>query len=289
MSLINVLNNPSPILSCGRLTLTSGDPFGYTSVTAGTTIYFAPYQGNGLSLYRGGAWENIIFPETQLAVPSVATTMYDVFGVLSGSGLALEALAWSNDSTRATGITRVNGVMVKSGDATRRYLGSFRTIASGQTNDSPSSRCVWNYLNRFQRRIQKSYNATTWTYTTAATWRSANNSTTNRVEFVIGVACEIVYLRSMMSAQPNVALTTFPHIGIALNATNTNDAVNSSGFANANTIQLWRQAIYSGVPPVGFNYLQSTEVLSGTNSQTNTFSPTVDTNNVGDMQGFMVN
>lgn len=286
--IINALNRPMPIMSSGRLSLTSGDPFGNTSVTAGTTIYFIPYQGNGLSLYRGGAWENILFPETQLAVPSVATTMHDVFGYLSGSTLGLEALAWSSDSARATSITRVNGIMVKSTDYTRRYLGSFRTIASGQTNDSPSSRCLWNYLNRFQRRIQKGFNATSWTYGTASTWRSANNSTTNRIEFVIGVAAELVYLRSMLSAQAASGNSTYGHVGIALNATNTNHAVNSTSNASSNTVYTWRQAIYNGVPPIGFNYLQATEVLNGTN-QNVTYAATLDTNNVGDLQGFIVN
>lgn len=275
--------------SCGRITLTSGDPTGATPVTAGTTLYFAPFLGNAITLLNaGGAPEIHTFTEKSLAVPNVANTMYDLFGYIN-NGMALEALAWSSDSARATNLTRSNGILVKSGDVTRRYLGSFRTLSAGQTDDSPSSRCVWNNLNRLQRRIQKSFDAASWTYNTTGAWRSANDSTANRINFVIGVTGEIVFLRSMMTSKDNAGITTWGHIGIALNATNANDAVNSTGSVNNSALYTWRQAIYNGVPPIGYNYLQATEALNGVNTQTVTFAPTLDTNNVGDMQGFIIN
>lgn len=286
MAIINKIRNIAPNLSAGRISLTTGDPAGVTSVTAGTTLYYGPYLGNSISLYRNGAWETVSFAEVSLAVPSVATTMHDLFGYLSNGTLALEALAWTNDSTRATALVRQNGVYCKSGDLSRRYLGSFRTVASGQTNDSPDSRLVYNYRNKLQRLLRKAFDASSWTYASNGVWRSANASTANRIDFVVGVPSDIVYLRNLMSQRLGTA--NVGHIGIALNATTGSDACNCSGTGSATSVNSWRIAVYNQTPPAGYNYLQATEVLSGS-SGTVTFAPVVATLNVGDMQGFIYN
>ena len=178
----------------GRLTLTTGVPVTTSDVTGATTLYYTPYVGNVTAVYNGSDWIAIESAEISIAVPATTVTMYDVF-VYSNSGtLTLELTAWTNDTTRATALAYQDGVLVKSGTITRRYLGSFRTTGvSGQTEDSATKRFLWNYYNRIRKTLTKVSADSTWTYTTE-TWRQANNSAANQVEFVIGLMEDTVEL-----------------------------------------------------------------------------------------------
>lgn len=178
----------------GRLTLTSGTPVTTSDVTAATSIYFTPYKGNRVALYDGSAWNIYAFTEKSIAVPATTSQMYDVFLYDNSGTPTLELTAWTNDTTRATALTLQDGVLVKSGATTRRYLGSFRTTTvSGQTEDSVTKRFVWNFYNRVRRPVQRLETTATWTYTTAA-FRQANNSASNQVAVVIGVAESLLEL-----------------------------------------------------------------------------------------------
>ena len=88
----------------GRLTLTSGTPVTSSDVTAATTLYFAPYKGNRIGLNNGSAWQVHTFTELSIAVPATTDTNYDVFVYDNNGTPTLELLAWSDATTRATGI-----------------------------------------------------------------------------------------------------------------------------------------------------------------------------------------
>lgn len=172
----------------GRLTLTSVTPVTTADVTAATTLYFTPYKGNRIALFDGTNWFWDTFSEISIAVPATTSQMYDVFAFDNAGTVTLELLAWTNDTTRATALVKQDGVLVKSGATTRRYLGSVRTTTvSGQTEDSLAKRYVWNYYNRVKRVLRRIETTNTWTYTTA-TFRQANASTANQVDVVVGVA-----------------------------------------------------------------------------------------------------
>jgi hypothetical protein len=171
----------------GRLTLTTGVPVTTADVTAATTLYFTPYQGNQVALFTGTRWVVVTFAELSIAVPAVATQVYDVFLDHNGGTPQLVLLAWTNDTTRATALTTQDGVLVKTGDTEQRYLGSVRTLASGQLNDSAALRHVWNYYNRVRRPMQVFEATATWTYT-STTVRQTNGSAANQLSVVVGVA-----------------------------------------------------------------------------------------------------
>jgi hypothetical protein len=126
-----------------------------------------------------------------------ASTPFDVFGFNNAGALKLEFVAWTNDTTRAVELTRQNGVPVKTGATTRRYLGTIRTEGTdGQSEfsfggsaagGSAAKLFVWNENNResFAAYVQDS--TASWTYN-STTWRAANNSANNRVYFVLGRA-----------------------------------------------------------------------------------------------------
>ncbi len=170
----------------GRLTLTTAVPVTTADVTAAGTLYYTPYQGNQIPLYNGTSWEMFVFAELSIAVPAVATQVYDVFVDYNAGTPILALVAWTNDTTRATALTLQDGVLVKTGATGQRYVGTVRTVAASQLNDSLLLRHVWNYYNRVPRPLEVTDATASWTYTTA-TVRQARGSAANQVDVVIGV------------------------------------------------------------------------------------------------------
>lgn len=186
----------SPLSLCeGRLTATSGTPVTTGDVSAATSIYFTPYCGSRIALYDGSArWNVRSFSEITISLSGLtASTPYDLFAYDNAGTVACETLAWTNTTTRATALTTQDGVYVKTGATTRRYLGTVYINASGgQTDDAANKRYVWNYYNRAPRQLQKFDTTDSWTYNGAM--RQANNSTANQVEVMVGVAEVLVSL-----------------------------------------------------------------------------------------------
>lgn len=184
----------------GRLTLTTATPVTTADVTAAVTLYFTPYRGCRISLYDGvSVWNTRTFAELNIAVPAAASQMYDVFVYDNAGAPTLETLAWTNDTTRATALVLQDGVLVKSGATTRRYVGSFRTTTvAGQTEDSAAKRYVWNYYNRVPKPMRV-VEVGNWNYTTA-TFRQANANTANQLDVVNGFAEEPIDVSLAISA-----------------------------------------------------------------------------------------
>jgi len=147
-------------------------------------------------------------------VPATTATIYDVFCSDNNTVPTFETLAWTNDTTRATALTTQDGVLVKTGAVTRRYLGSFRTTGvSGQTEDSAAKRYVWNYAHRVRRPLLRQETTASWTYMTA-TFRQANANTANQVDVVVGWAESLLSLRLFaMAANDAGAVSTQVRIG----------------------------------------------------------------------------
>lgn len=220
-------------LMSGRLSLTSNTPITTSEVTAATTLYYTPYIGETVSVYNTGSqvWEPYTLSEISVSVPSTTDTNFDVFLYVSSGTLTLETVDWTNDTTRATALAQQDEIYVKSGDSSRRYLGTCRTTSvSGQCEDSHTKRFVWNYYNRVPRKLTVFETTASWTYG-STTYRSTNNSTSNRVEIVLGVAEEEINILSTGVFQGNSASTDGWGSGIAEDATNTNDAVAGDGLS----------------------------------------------------------
>lgn len=178
-----------------RLTLTSGSPVTTGDVTAAGTIYCSPYKGNKIALYDGaGTWNVRSSAEFSLALGGLTSGKpYDVFCYDNAGVPTLEFLAWTNDTTRATALTLQDGVLVKTGATTRRYLGTFYTTGIATTEDSAAKRYLWNYYNRVMRSCAGVFSATR--STTSATWVEMNSEIRN--SFVIGVAEDFVVGQSI--------------------------------------------------------------------------------------------
>ena len=206
----------------GRLTLETGVPISTTSQLAKETLYFTPYRGNTIGLYDGTNWVRRTFSEISIDIPDV-TGVHDVFAYDNGGTVTLEVLVWTNDTTRATALTTQNGVLVKSGATTRRYLGTFysTTAGNGQVEDSVSNRYLWNYYNRVPRLMYALDGTDTWAYTTA-TLRQANNSALNQLNFVIGWSEDLVTANAHGICSNNNATSVSVAAGIGLDSTSAN-------------------------------------------------------------------
>lgn len=252
-----------------RLTLTTGVPVTTSDVTAATTIYLAPYQGNAIALYDSSGVESVYrSAQISIAVPATTSQMYDIFVYANTSGApALELLAWTNDTTRATAInnTTVSGVYTKTGDATRRYVGSFRTTGvSGQTEDSQAKRYLYNYYNRVPRTLRKTDSTSSWAYTTAA-FRQANGSTANQVEIVTGVA-ETPFDLVAISRVENTNAGVLVRTGIGVGSTTVSHAssIVGSALTQVTNDAFTLPAYLRLVPAVGYQFYAWLEYSTAT-------------------------
>ena len=204
----------------GRLTLTSNVAVTTNDITAATVIYFTPFRGNQIALHDGTSqWNMLSFAQLSLTVPSTTNTIYDVFGYNNAGSLSLEALAWTNDTTRATGLILQDGVYVKTGAVTRRYLGSFRTTSvSGQTEDSEVNRYVWNYQNRCLRAMRRIETVAYWNYSTNAL-RQANGNAANQLNFLLGLSEDAVSATLSAVVANSTATIRYVYSAIGLDST----------------------------------------------------------------------
>jgi hypothetical protein len=169
----------------GRLTTESGAPIPQNERVAQPTIYYTPYVGSKITLYTGTNWQIFNFSELSIAVPAGSSgDMYDVF-IYSNSGTpTLELTAWTNSTTRAVALAYFEGVRVKSGDSTRRYLGSFSLSGSGITEESWTAALVYNQLNQTERPLYRQNLVDNHSYD--GPLRAFNGDTANKIDFVLG-------------------------------------------------------------------------------------------------------
>lgn len=239
----------------GRLTLTTGVPVTTADVTAATTLYFAPYQGNQVALYTGTRWVVVTFAQLSIAVPATTATMYDVFLDYNGGTPQLAVTAWTNDTTRATALTTQDGVYVQTGNLDWRYLGSVRTTAvSGTLTDSESYRGVWNYYNRVATAVRRLETTASWTYA-SATIRQANNDAANQIGIVCGVSEDELQLR-LQSTFSNGSAGNGASVGIGQNSTSTYVATQALSSASAPNVGYYTPiaATLDVYPSVGYSY-----------------------------------
>ena len=245
----------------GRLTLESGVPVSTTDQTAKATLYFTPYKGNRIALYDGSSeWNIRTFSELSLDISGYTTGKnYDIWCYDNSGTATLDSTIWTDDTTRATALTTQDGVLVKTGATTHRYLGTIRMSAAGECEDSVTKRFVWNLYNKEQRGMYKG-EFVTHTYGTS-TWRAWNNDTTFRLGFVVGLPqyVEASVYGEMFSATAGQSVS----IGIGLDVTNTS---NYPGVTNFGTVRMGYGGIARALRMAeGYHFLQATEHSSAAN------------------------
>lgn len=179
-----------------------------------------------------------------------------ITATLTAASLELSS-AWTSDTSRtpATDLTTQDGVYVKSGATTRRYLGTIRTTGTTTTEDSDAKRFVWNHYNRVERKLKKSASSASWTATNG-TW-GAMDSTSNRVELVVGM--ENAALELQVSALIAVNSTGYAMVGVGEDSTSASShdrayRVGGTGMQNG---QGGAWAYLRKYAPLGYHYYQA--------------------------------
>jgi hypothetical protein len=254
----------------GRITCLSATPVGDTNGLSSTSMFLVPYKGNRIALYFGSTWRIFTFSEVSVSIAGDAgSTVYDLFAYVSSvSGtVTLERVAWASATVRAVGISLQDGVYVKSGDATRRYLGTYRKDIAGVLDD-PNKRFVWNYYNRVTRALRVIDATDSWTYTTAA-FRQANGSTANQVAIVVGVAEVLLDLRAIgIASNTNAIVSTVTSIGedsTTIPVAGVIGMVTDSPAANA---KYQMSAAVSRQPAIGYHFYAWLEYSNNTGTTT---------------------
>lgn len=253
----------------GRLTLTSGTAVTTADVTGATNIYYTPYVNDRIALYDGTRWLLYGFSELTLAVGTLTSGLpYDVFLYDNSGTLTLESLAWTSTTARATAITLTNGVYLKNGALTRRYLGTFYTTSTTQTEDSVAKRFLWNYNNRVQRRLFMNEATASWTYSTAS-YQQVRAQAANQVEGVVGVAEVSVDLSYAITTRNSTA-GAYGQVTIGEDSTTAGDALSTAPFATsaATNAYVSLHARLVKYPAIGYHKWVPLEAGNGTATQT---------------------
>lgn len=267
----------------GRLTLESGVPVSTSDQTAKTTVYFTPYVHNIINLWDGSDWVPTTFTETSLALGTLTSAQcYDIFGYLSSGALALELLAWTNATTRATAVTLQDGRYCKSGDKTRLLLGTLYTASTTTTEDSLAKRYLCNVYNRVPRRLLKTESTDTWTYS-SNTVRQANANSGNQIEIVASLTDHLMSLEMLCCAYSSNNNYFSASIGEDSTTAYSTDAISAQG-GGVTTALVSLMAHIEKFPAVGRHYYAWLE-RANSSAVSATFAATSSGVRVGGLNG----
>lgn len=188
---------------------------------------------------------------------SAVTTNTFTLAASSGNGAYTSGGSWFTvPNSRATALVNTqDGVYTKSGDPTRRYLGTCQTTGvSGQTEDSALRRFVWNNRNRVRRKLYNVSSLSSWTYGTNAL-RPANANPAYRVEFVVGLQESPV--DATLAVVTTVGSGIAAAVGVGADSATALDVTNSAGgyTGGAGGIQT-TTCKWAALPAPGYHYLQ---------------------------------
>jgi hypothetical protein len=242
----------------GRLTLSTGLPVTKDDVLAATAVYYTPIWGNIITLYTNGFWRLRQYVEISVAVPATTNLPFDIFIYWTGSAVALETSVWANTTTRAVDLGLQDGVVIKSGDPTRRYMGSgCTTSVSGQIEDSTHNRLLFNWQNPVPRRLAFSVNAPH--TSTNTTPHAFNSDSTNNVVMMVGGKLGLHVGINWMGGVWNYA-----RLGPGLDGFTAYIDANLGTFYNGATIDAVLHGLVTATIPVGRHviYLMETGAAS---------------------------
>jgi len=256
----------------GRLTLESGVPVSSTDQTAKGTLYYTPYVHDYVRLHDGARPKLYTFTERSLSLSVTSGKNYDVFLYDNAGRLTLElSAAWTNDTARADALAWQEGVgYVKSGTATRLWLGTIRASGTNQTGisfgavDTEPFCFLWNAYNRVDLAWYYGSSTDSWTYA-STTWRQSGGLAAAKFSVVCGLAGTSI-LRAF--TQKHLGAAAGNNTGIAFGYDSTTTP--SGGLAQVNNPNGFSHSMpFAGPTGIGYHYVADLE--SSTNSATCTF------------------
>jgi hypothetical protein len=257
-----------------RLSGVTATPVMTADSTALSTLYLAAYVGPSIALNDGTNWQ-LVQPssEPNLSITGRTTDLpADVFAYLSAGAVTLEFLDWTSATARATGITITNGVKTKTGDKTRRLVGTIRPRSSTTVHwvtagdDLPCKFDIWNADNRLPFGFRNRALTNTWNYTTA-TWRQAQASANYQTDVVVGYQ-EDYFSARLMASSRNVSLSIPRQVGIGYDSTTVFTGMTASTANTVASIEAASLAEINHQPAVGRHFYAWLEISTATGTCT---------------------
>lgn len=209
----------------------------------------------------------------EVASGMATNTLYYIYISNSSASYAPSSLRASTTAPQS-----YNGVkyLGTTGNAANwRFVGYAKTNGTGTNGefvDTETQRFVINYYNKRHRSLRVTEVTNTWTY--GGGWRSWNNSTANRVEFIANGEDLVFAIFTASCAQGN----NNPDVSIGLGLDSTSSPAAESTYGGSQTGQQSARptmtAVYSGTPSQDYHYLQALETADasvtwvGDNNQT---------------------
>lgn len=261
----------NPAINEFRLSLVSGNAVPNNDQSLKSTLYLTPVLNDGtittatglIGLFDGTRPKVYSSGEISLALTLTSGSVYDVWVFDSNGVPALETLAWSSTTARATPLATQNSFRVKSGAPTRRYAGTIYASGTNQVTDSLLTRGLWNADNRRRRKLKLTESTSSWNSTNTA-YHDWNSSSSNQVQMVLGLSEDLVTL-DFQALGSDTLSDTF-NIGIGLDSHNTDsaDIHPGSNLSSPSTLV----CRYVGYPGIGFHFLQMLERAGATGTTT---------------------
>lgn len=192
-----------------------------------TTGGFLPHGGTNDIVANTQYFVTVIDANTFKLSTSRAEVASGTFRNTSGGSQA-GTHSGHQPQARQTALATQDGVFVKGGDPTRRYVGTFiadstlTTQLSFGGNGAPARLFVWNFYNQVATPFQFFESTNSWTYATAA-YRQTNASTNNQVEVACGYAMSEIDLFGSVAAGNTAAAGRFGSIAIGEDSTTSAD------------------------------------------------------------------
>lgn len=288
----------------GRVSLTSGVAVTTSDVAGAPTVYYVPSAGNRVPIYDGSAvlskgvgsglalsldadsghagyhqsGRNFdIFVAMDAGVVRLGTGPSWNSGAVSGSDTVRGSGAGSTELEIFEGLwVNKNTITIRFGSASgntvsvpaRRatYVGSIRTTANGQTDDTQEKRLVYNAYNQAIRALSRREPAASWTYAAALTWRQQNANANNKFDVLAGLGGSYIDITQMGRAAGSVAIAV--NVGVGIDVTNADFSSYSRVTVASSTVFGYPEASYAGYVPIGYHYYA---LLERTDTATATF------------------
>ncbi len=264
----------APITNGFRLTGVSATPIMTADSTTLNTIFLTPFRGSQIALYNGTSWDLFSSAEVSLAVTGRTTDLpFDVFAFNSSGVVTLEFLDWSTATARATNLVLQDGVWCKTGDLTRRYLGSCRARSATTFHwvragvDLPAKLDLFNAVNRVATSFSLIASTNTWNYT-VATWRQAQGSTNYQIDVMVGLQ-EESFVADLQVTSRNSTISIARSVGIGFDSTTAFTGVTSTTTNTVINQNADQQASIANLPAIGRHFYAWIEISVATG--TNTF------------------
>lgn len=209
----------NPGINGFRLSPVTADPLGISASTG--NIFFTPYTGDCISLYDNVnlTWRMYSTSELTIALSCATNTNVDIFAYDNGAGsIVFEQLAWTNSTTRATALTRQNGVWVKSGATNRRYIGTYRSIGVNLTQCDETNIFIFNADNQTPRTFRRmDTTGVGQTHSAVLSTRLFKNSTVYQANVITGLTGTL--LEASGSCIAVCTAGTIYYLAIGINST----------------------------------------------------------------------